>query len=97
MAVSGWLVWTSPEPTSERPALFAYGLQLILNAAWSAIFFGLHHPGWALVEICILWLAIVATILLFRRRSKTAAVLLMPCLVWVSFATGLNCGVWYLN
>jgi benzodiazapine receptor len=97
MAISGWLVWKSPKSTSKRQAMLAFGGQLLLNAAWSAIFFGLHEPGWSLVEICFLWLAILTTIALFRRHSTAAAVLLMPYLAWVSFATVLNYGFWSLN
>lgn len=97
IAISGWLVWTSPVSPSKRTALIAFTLQLLLNAAWSAIFFGLHQPGWSLVEICLLWTAILTTILLFRRHSTTAAALLIPYLAWVSFATVLNFGFWSLN
>ena len=66
MAVSGWMVWKSQRTVSKRAALIAFGTQLLLNSAWSAIFFGLHNPGWALVEICFLWFAILWTIMLFR-------------------------------
>jgi benzodiazapine receptor len=97
MAVSGWMVWKSLGSTSKRPELFVFGVQLFLNAAWSAIFFGLHRPGWAIVETCVLWLAILITILLCRSHSKSTAVLLMPYLAWVSFATVLNYGFWTLN
>jgi len=97
IAISGWLVWRSPEPTSKRAAMTAFGIQLLLNAAWSALFFGMHQPAWSLVEICFLWLAILATILIFRRHSSTASLLLIPYLVWVSFATVLNYGFWSLN
>jgi translocator protein len=97
IAMSGWLVWKSEATVSKRAALTAFGAQLILNAAWSAIFFGLHDPGWALVEICFLWLAILCTIVLFRTHSKIASMLLMPYLAWVSFAAMLNYGFWSLN
>ncbi len=97
MGFSGWLVWQSPGPAARRLAMIAFGVQLLLNAAWSAIFFGLHQPGWALVEICMLWTAILTTILLFRRYSTVAAALLTPYLAWVSYATVLNYGFWSLN
>lgn len=97
IAVSGWLVWTAPGPLSKRPAMFAFAVQLLLNAAWSAIFFGLHEPGWALVEICILWVAILTTTLMFRHHTKMASGLLLPYLAWVSFATLLNYGFWLVN
>jgi benzodiazapine receptor len=70
---------------------------LLLNAVWSALFFGLHRPDLALIEICTLWLAILATVLTFKRHSSTAAALLVPYLVWVSFAAILNYGFWSLN
>ncbi len=97
MAVAGWLVYMSHSSSSKRGAFAAFGVQLLLNAAWSAIFFGMHQPGSALVEISILWLAIVATIVVFRPHSKTASVLLVPYLLWVSFAAVLNYGFWSLN
>jgi translocator protein len=97
IAVSGWLVWITPTPVSKRAAMYAFGVQLVLNAAWSAVFFGLHQPGWALFEICLLWLAILATILFFRHHAKTASALLLPYLAWVSFAAVLNYGFWSLN
>jgi len=97
MAVSGWLVWQSESTVSKRAPLAAFGAQLILNAAWSALFFGFHDPGWAVVDICLLWLAILCTIVLFRTHSKTASMLLMPYLAWVSFAAMLNYDFWSLN
>jgi benzodiazapine receptor len=97
MAVSGWLVWKSHVSASKPRALTMFGVQLLLNAAWSAIFFGWHQPGWALLEMGLLWLALVATIVLFKRHSATAAMLLVPYLAWVSFAAVLNYGFWSLN
>jgi translocator protein len=96
MAVAGWLVWKS-NTAGKALALTMFGVQLLLNAAWSAIFFGWHQPGWALLEMSILWLAIVTTIVLFKRHSSTATVLLIPYLAWVSFAAALNYGFWALN
>jgi benzodiazapine receptor len=80
-----------------RIAAAVFGIQLVLNAAWSLIFFGLHRIDWALVEIVVLWLAILATAYLFSRVSKGAAALLVPYLLWVSFAIALNAGFWRLN
>lgn len=96
MAIAGWLVWKSTT-AGKALALTMFGVQLLLNSAWSAIFFGWHQPGWALLEICILWLAIATTILLFKRHSTSAAMLLLPYLAWVSFASVLNYGFWSLN
>ena len=97
MAVSGWMVWNTPTKISKRAAFVAFGLQLLLNAGWSAIFFGLHEPGWALTEMLFLWLAILSTIVVFRHQSNTAAMLLIPYFLWVSFAAILNYGFWSLN
>ena len=97
MAVAGWLVWKSSGSVGKRFALTMFGIQLVLNAAWSVIFFGWHQPGWAFLEICMLWLAIATTVVSFKRRSSAAAVLLIPYLAWVSFAAVLNYGFWSLN
>ncbi|MCL4104742.1 UNVERIFIED_CONTAM: hypothetical protein GTU68_034181 [Idotea baltica] len=96
MAVAGWLVWRSVA-AGKNLALTLFGVQLLLNSAWSVIFFGWRQPGWALLEISILWLAILTTIVLFKRHSPTSAILLIPYLVWVSFASVLNYGFWSLN
>jgi len=77
--------------------MVSYFLQLGLNAAWTPIFFGAHEPGWALVDIVALWLAILVTALCFYRVSKTAAWMLAPYLAWVSFAAFLNFTIWRMN
>jgi len=71
--------------------------QLVLNVLWSIIFFGMHSPGAAFFEILMLWFAILFTIINFYRVSKTAALLLLPYILWVSFAGILNCFIWILN
>jgi tryptophan-rich sensory protein len=94
-AVAAWLVWRSG---GERaPALELYGAQLGLNLGWTLLFFGLRRPGWAVLEIAALWVAIAATIAAFRRRSRAAAWLLLPYLAWVSFALALNLAIWRRN
>ena len=97
IAVAGWLVWKSSVSTGKRLTLTMFGIQLLLNAVWSVIFFGWHQPGWALLEIGVLWLTIATTILSFKRHSSPAAVLLFPYLAWVSFAAIFNYGFWSLN
>ncbi|KKU70531.1 MAG: Integral membrane protein [Candidatus Wolfebacteria bacterium GW2011_GWB1_47_243] len=110
MGITSYLVWSAAtKRTMEggvqkaslrkrvRGALTIYGMQLALNAAWSIIFFGLRSPGWAFVEIVFLWIAIVATIGVFWRISKPAAWLLVPYILWVSFAGYLNYTIWSLN
>ncbi len=96
IAVSGWLVWKRGGAPS-RTALIAWGVQLALNAAWSWIFFGMQRMGAALIEILVLWLAILVTVVLFWRLRRLAAVLLLPYLLWVSFAATLNWKLWQLN
>ncbi|MBM4069716.1 MAG: tryptophan-rich sensory protein [Planctomycetes bacterium] len=96
MAVAAWLVW-SRQGRDRKVAMLLFGLQLCLNAVWSALFFGLRSPGLALADIILLWLAILATILAFRRVSAMAAALLIPYLAWVSFAVALNAAIWRMN
>lgn len=95
MAVSAWLVWRTGAASAGTWVLFAS--QLLLNAAWSGIFFAVRSPGAAFVEILFLWAAIAATALAFRSRSKLAGWLLLPYLAWSSFAAALNLAIWRLN
>lgn len=102
MGIALYLVWKKwailPwSRTQKRLALTVFGAQLVLNTLWSIIFFGLQSPGSALIEIVFLWLAIVATIVMFAKVSKPAAWLLVPYLLWVSFASYLNFTIWSLN
>ena len=96
MAIAAWLVWRTRVP-ARIPALSAWGAQLALNLAWSLLFFGAHRIGLALIDIVLLLLAIVATMAFFARRSRVAAVLLVPYLAWVAYAAALNFAVWRLN
>lgn len=97
MGISAWLVWKPAGLKEASTPLSLFAVQLILNVAWSWIFFGMHQIGWAVVEIVILWLAILATTVAFFRRSKPAGWLLVPYLGWVSFASVLNFTIWRLN
>lgn len=97
MAVAAWLVWRRGGFAAQRRALTLFLVQLALNAAWSPLFFGLHWPGVAFAEIVLLWLAIVATVAAFRPVSRVATFLLMPYLLWVTFASVLNFTLWRLN
>lgn len=94
MGVALYLLWTNEAPWQVM-ALF--GLQLVLNILWSALFFGMRAPGAAFIEIIVLWLAILATAILAYKVSPTAAYLLIPYLVWVAFAAVLNGAIWRLN
>lgn len=97
MGISAWLVWRPAGFKEAATPLSLFAVQLILNVAWSWIFFGMHRIGWAAVEILILWLAILATTAAFFRRSKHAGWLLVPYLGWVTFAGVLNFTIWRLN
>jgi tryptophan-rich sensory protein len=80
-----------------KVALAIFFGQLALNILWSVLFFGLHNPGAAFLELVVLWLAILATIGAFFKISKPAAALLLPYILWVSFAGVLNAAFWALN
>ncbi len=97
IAVSGWLVWREAGVAGAKIPLTVYAIQLVLNAAWTPIFFGLHRPDLAFFEIVLIWLSIVATILLFYPIHAGAAWLLVPYLGWVTFAAALNFAIWSLN
>jgi tryptophan-rich sensory protein len=96
MAVAAWLVWRAAFGQA-RGALALYALQLALNLLWSVLFFGLQRIGLAALEIVILDVAIIATIIAFRRFSQAAAWLMVPYLLWVGYATGLTVAIWRLN
>ncbi|QDV22572.1 TspO/MBR family protein [Aureliella helgolandensis] len=97
MAIAAWLVWKPAGLQAAKRPLCLFTLQLVLNVAWSWVFFHFHQPGWAFVEIVILWIAIFATTVAFFRRSKLAGGLLLPYLAWVTFASVLNFTIWQLN
>jgi tryptophan-rich sensory protein len=98
MGLAAYLVWEKYRQTKKgKQALVIYLVQLLLNAAWSIIFFGFHSPGVALVEIVLLWLFILWTTIAFFRLRRLAGYLLIPYLAWVSFASVLNFFIWYLN
>jgi len=97
MGVSLYLVWKAPDGRMRDYALIIFGIQMVLNFAWSFIFFYFHQPGWALVDIIALWIFIVAMIFIFYRINKVASLIQIPYLLWVSFATVLNAAIWLLN
>lgn len=97
IAVSGWLVWSEAGWAGAALPLTVYALNLVLNAAWSGIFFGLRRMGLAAVEMVGLWTSIVALIALFWPINQWAAIVLIPYLLWVSFAFVLNVTIWKLN
>jgi tryptophan-rich sensory protein len=97
IAVSGWLVWRSEGWSGARLALTVFSAQLVLNALWSWLFFGLQRPDLALIDIVLLEATILWMVVLFWPISWLAGALLLPYLVWVAFATALNGAIWQLN
>ncbi len=96
MAIAAWLVWRRGGDAARR-GLRWFVVQLALNVLWSVIFFGGRMPGLATVDIVALWGAAIVTGITFWRISRTAGLLLVPYLLWVSFATMLNIAIWRLN
>jgi benzodiazapine receptor len=98
MGVAAFFVWRKGcQQKQTRNALILFGVQLILNALWSFMFFGLRSPLAGLIEISILSVAILLTIQSFLQISRIAALLLIPYFLWVAFASGLNLSIWVLN
>ncbi len=97
MAVAAWLVWRREGWRACRGALGLFVLQLGLNGLWSWLFFAWHQGAWAFADIVALWLSLACTIAAFGKRQRLAGWLLVPYLLWVSFAAALNYAVWQLN
>jgi tryptophan-rich sensory protein len=97
MAIAAWLVWRSGGFRANRLALSFFLVQLALNALWTWIFFAWHRGALAFAEIVLLWVLIVVTLVLFWRARPVAGALLIPYLLWVSFASVLNYALWQLN
>jgi len=97
MAVAAWLVWRRFGFAGAKAALVVFLVQLVANVIWSVLFFGMHSPRMAFYWICLLWVLIATTILLFWLKSRLAGGLLVPYLTWVSFAGVLNFWIWQLN
>jgi len=98
MGISAYLVWNKGfENKNIKISLFIFAVQLLLNALWSFLFFGLHSPLYAFIEIIILWIAIAIVILYFLKISLPSGFLLLPYLLWVSFAVVLNFYIMKLN
>ena len=97
MATAAWLVWRRYGFGGALIPLILFVVQLLLNAAWTWLFFGLHRVGQALVDIVVLWLVILATMMSFWQLEPLAGVLLVPYLAWVSFAAVLNWTIWRMN
>jgi tryptophan-rich sensory protein len=96
MAVAAWQVWNTEHPRRKLAASL-WVVQLLFNGAWSWLFFGLHRPGVAMFELAMLVGLVVLTIWMFRAIRPLAAWLMVPYLVWISFALALNVALWRLN
>ena len=98
MGISAFIIWRRglDNPQVKR-ALFLFVIQLVLNTLWSVVFFGFESPLYGVIVIAALWVAILFTILKFFKVSSVAAVLLLPYILWVTFAAVLNVSIWVLN
>ena len=95
MGLSLYLIWN--KKIVSKIAISLFGIQLLLNLLWSILFFGLKSPLFAMIEIVFLWITILITTIYFYKISKNAAYLLIPYLLWVSFAAILNFFLYFLN
>lgn len=96
MGIAAGIVWHSKEEGKSK-ALLLFVIQFLFNLAWSFIFFRQHEIGWALVEIITMLVLIIATTVSFYRINRLAGYLMIPYILWVSFATCLNAAIWMLN
>lgn len=97
MGIAAWMVWREHGWNNAGKALTFFLIQLGLNTGWSWVFFGVQAPGWALIHIIVLLSAIVYTTIFFFDKSKISGYLMIPYILWVSFATVLNGAIWWLN
>jgi benzodiazapine receptor len=98
MAIAAFLIWRRGlGQEGVKSALLVFLVQLVLNALWSVVFFGLQSPLWGMVVILALWVAILLTIIKFFKLSTAAGSLMLPYILWVSFASALNVAIWVLN
>ena len=97
IGIALYLVWSKKTKKPKKTAIKWFSIQLGLNVLWSALFFGMHSPLLALIELILLWIAILLTIISFYKISKQAAYCLIPYILWVSFAAVLNLAIVLLN
>ncbi len=97
MGIAAFIIWKKRELIGARKALRFYFAQLLLNTLWSILFFGAQNPGIAFAEIMVLFIAIVYTTYLFWKINRSAAILMIPYILWVGFASVLNFTIWQLN
>lgn len=97
IAAAGWIVWSAPGMSVASLPVLLWGLQIVFNALWSPVFFGLKRMDLGMVVVSGMWLSIAACIVVFARIDLVAAGLMVPYLVWVSVAAALNLSVWRRN
>lgn len=97
MAVAAWMVWKERGFSGARAALGLFVVQLVANALWTWLFFAWQKGALAAIEIVVLWILILATVIAFRRIRPLAGTLLVPYLLWVTFATALTFSMWQRN
>jgi tryptophan-rich sensory protein len=97
MGVAAWLVWKRAGFRGAGAALALFVVQLVLNALWSYVFFGLHRISAAFLDIVVLWAVILVVTVLFWRKVRMAGVLMLPYLIWVGYASCLNFALWQMN
>ncbi len=97
MGISFYMILQTASHDMRKKAVNIFSIQLLLNFCWSFIFFNFQLPGFAFVEIMMMWISILTMIIIFYKINKTAALLQIPYLMWVSFASVLNGSIWYLN
>ncbi|MBS0647675.1 MAG: tryptophan-rich sensory protein [Verrucomicrobia bacterium] len=97
MAFALWLFWQASTTQSKKAGYFCFGFQLFFNLIWSFLFFVCHSPFWALMDIFLLWVSIFGTLAVFYKTRPLAGYLLIPYLLWVTFAALLNFKIWTLN
>ena len=97
MGIAAFLVWKKRKEDNVKCALTIFGIQLVANSLWSIFFFGMQNPVLGLIDITVLWILILLVLLKFLKISKPAGVLLVPYLLWVSFAAVLNLSIFLLN
>jgi benzodiazapine receptor len=97
MGIAAWRVWRSADRDTTRGPLTLFALQLAINLGWTVVFFGLHKIASAVATIVVLDVAVLVTMLAFRSVDRLAALLMLPYVAWVAFATVLNVAIWRLN
>lgn len=97
MGISLFMIWKTAKGYRRNNALLIFTIQIVLNFFWSILFFNFENPGLALIEIVMLWTSILMMIIYFGRVNRIAAILQIPYLLWVSFASILNTAIWHLN